>query len=623
MENRKDSDGYIFVKNRYYPGKLLHASDFVREQEYGNAKLEFLNRRFHGWGIIQGLEVRTGENGSLHVTAGSAIDRRGRFIVVPEDVKIGREELEASGGTGSRRNGSHGFILGLRYEERQVDRERSLLCEKETYEAARIAESYCLAAYSDEDWRRLKAGRDLAAALTEERILYEDEEVRLSLCIPRVVPTDSIFKIRIQARALKGSSVNIGWRCTVKLQGAFFLTSGRSLEILEEQRTSLLGSLYQEWQICTEEYRKQMIAMELSRLEIFRNGAEPVAAEACQVSIETAEAYEEAVRKRLPREDFIFPEDFVFPEAEIFPEAETFPKPETYPGESIFLKTEISPGESNSSKPKTAPGGSIFQEDWVPLARIGVGADRGSLFVYAGENELRKRVAQSAETEILRRAAEESGILDIRWRGLLKSLRPETAGRINGSSWKEGNGRNEGSDRKEENSRIDEKVRADEAGRSVPAAPGSLPEGKTQQEEEHRGKEEYRAKGVPWGKEVHRGVAVIPVPKHYRKGDTLFSEEIAHGFPGEEVFLWLERIYEEPSYAYWEKNNTRHAAVHGADELFADGWYSGWEIRKQALRQEIEAGTFQIALVLSKGRRKKRSREVALSWTAVSLTRTT
>lgn len=211
MENQKDGGGYLFIKNRYYPGKLLHASDFVREQEYGNAKLEFLNRSFHGWGIIQGLEVKGGEGGALHVTAGSAIDRRGRLIVVPEDVEIDRETLGMAGRAGlqEQESGGHcsrGFILGLRYEEKQAGRERSLLCEQETYEDAQIAESYCLAAYSDEDWELFKAERDLVSALTEERILYEDGEVRLSLCIPQVVPADSIFKIRIQARALKGSS---------------------------------------------------------------------------------------------------------------------------------------------------------------------------------------------------------------------------------------------------------------------------------------------------------------------------------------------------------------------------------------------------------------------------------
>ena len=589
MENQKDGGRYLFIKNRYYPGKLLHASDFVREQEYESAKLEFLNRSFHGWGIVQGLEVRAGENGILHITAGSAIDHRGRLIVVPEDVEIDRGKLGFSVRADFREQESggenlHGFILGLRYEERGVDRERSLLCEQETYENGRIAESYCLAAYSDEDWERLKAGRDLTAVLTEERILYEDGEVRLSLCVPRVVPADSIFKIRIQARALKGSSVNIGWRCTVKLQGAFFLASGKSLEILEEQRTSLLGSLYQEWQICTEEYRKQMIAMELSRLEVFRSGKGPVAAEVCQVSIETVEAYEEAVRRRLPGELKAFPTESSLSESETLPKGEFF------------------------RESRNASGKEPFGEDWVPLARIGVSADKGAFFVYTKDSGLRRRVAQSAETEAIRRAAEENGILDIRWRGLLRNLRSEVVGRISGNEPLGGNGRIDGNGPLGGNRTT---------GGSGPLGEDGRPRKKAEQEEVSQIREVHQAR------EVHRGVAVIPVPKRYRKGDTLLSEEIAHGFPGEEVFLWLERIYEEPSYAYWEKNNTRHAAVHGAEELFADGWYSGWEIQKQALRQEIEAGTFQIALILSKGRRKKRCREVALSWTAVSLTRAT
>lgn len=516
MEKQKNRDRYLFVKNRYYPGKLLHASDFVREQEYGNAKLEFLNRRFHGWGIIQGLEVRAGESGALHITAGSAIDRRGKLIVVPEDTVIDTGKLEGLTGEAFR-----DFILGIRYDERQVDKERSLLCESETYEDARIAESYALRAYSVDAWEQLKGAGDVAAALTEERVLYEDGEVRLSLRIPKVVPADSIFKICIQARALGGGSVSIGWRCTVKLQGAFFLASGKSLQILEEKQTSVLGGLYQEWQICTEEYKKQTVAMELSRLEVFRQGSEPAEAEVCQTYIETAASYEDAVRGHLQRRE------------------------------------EKSCGE-----------------DWVPLAGIRAGAARegqGGTFVLTDEPGLRRRVVQSEETESIRRAAEENGIIDIRWRGLLKDLTAQ------------------------------------------PLCPGQPSRKPARPAEAPKPLQESIS-------EVHRGVAVISIPKHYRKGDTLFSEEIAHGFPGEEVFLWLERMYEEPSYAYWEKDSTRHAAVHGADDLFADGWYSGWEIQKQALRQEIEAGTFQIALILSRGRRKKRSKEVAVSWTAVRLT---
>lgn len=553
MENRKNQDRYLFVKNRYYPGKLLHASDFVREQEYGNAKLEFLNRKFHGWGIIQGLEVRAGEGNTVCITAGSAIDRRGRLIAVPEDTAIAVDELD-----GRKGEAAYDFILGIRYDEKPLDRERSLLAEKETVEVARIAESYALKAYPHDAWERLKEAGE--ASLTEERVLYEDGEVRLSLRIPRVVPTDSIFRVCIQAKALAGESVSIGWRCTAKLQGAFFLTSGRSLQIMEEHQTVMSGSLYQEWQICTEEYRKQNIAMELSHLEIFRQGKEPVGAEACQTYIDTALVYEDAVRKRLHRRE------------------------EEYGG-----------------------------EDWVPLARIrSEGARQGGVPVIFDEQGLRRRVAQSEETEFIRRGAEESGIIDIRWRGLLKSLQAGSypAGR-------------------EPSAYFGAPVRPPERApgcppemppERVPGCPPEMPPGRVP---EHPPESVYgRLQAGRW-EQVHRGVAVIPVPRRYRKGDTLFSEEISHGFPGEKVFLWLERLYEEPSYAYWEKNSTRHAAVHGADDLFADGWYSGWEIQRQALRQEIEAGTFQIALVLTKGRRRRRSREVAVSWTAVRLTELT
>lgn len=542
MENQKKKDRYLFVRNRYYPGKLLHAGDFVREQEYGNAKLEFLNRKFHGWGIIQGLEVRAGEGNALRITAGSAIDHRGRFIAVLEDVVTSLENPKRSEKAEDLTDGTaHDFILGIKYDEKQVDRERSLLSEKETVEAARIAESYELKAYSAEEWERVKGAGE--TSLTEEKILYEDGEVRLTLRFPRVVPTDSIFKVSIQARAMTGGSVSIGWRCTAKLQGAFFLVSGRSLQIMEEQQTILSGSLYQEWQICTEEYRKQTVAMELSRLEIFRQGRESVKAEACQTYIDTTLSYEDAVRERLQRKE-----------------------------------EEL--------------GG----EDWVPLARIRIGgAGQGGIQVIEDEPGLRRRVVQSEETEFIRRGAEENGIIDIRWRGLLKGLQLRDHFRDRDPSAEKGRWHD----------------RNHQAVPGQPVRPAEIPKKPPERVPEHK---PDNGRG-----QVHRGVAVIPVPKHYRKGDTLFSEEISHGFPGEDVFLWLERLYEEPSYAYWEKNSTRHAAVHGADDLFADGWYSGWEIQKQALRQEIETGTFQIALVLSRGRRKKRSREVAVSWTAVRL----
>ena len=61
----------------------------------------------------------------------------------------------------------------------------------------------------------------------------------------------------------------------------------------------------------------------------------------------------------------------------------------------------------------------------------------------------------------------------------------------------------------------------------------------------------------------------------------------------------------------------RYSVLCGDEELFQDSGDSGWKIDKKAIRQNVEDGTFQIALTLSKGRGRNRSREVAISWIAV------
>lgn len=516
MERQENKEGYSFVRNNYYPGKLLRAGDFVREQEYGNAKMEFVNRKLHGSGIIEGLEVRMEDDGALCIAAGSAIDIQGRILLVPEDIRIDVKQLD-----GLDTKEKNDFVLGIRYDEEQVEKEQSILDEKESSKAARIKESYALKAYSIKEWEWMKAEDYMANLLAEERILYQDAQLKLSLRFPMMVPADSIFKIRMEAKVLGEERISIGWHGTMKLQGAFFLSSGKSLLESEQTLTLVSGSLYREWEICTEDYRKQSVVMELSRLEIFRQGAEPVTAEAYQTYIEAVEEYEDSARQYLQKKK----------------------------------KREQ-------------------KADWVPLARLKfvVDGSGNGIFLLSEEPQIRRYVTQTAESKNIRRALEENGIIDIRWRNLLQ--------------------------------RVPFLPRPMPQPISPVPEPSKLPEPLPWQADESR---------------IHRGITVISIPRRYRRGDTLFSEEIVHGFPGEEVFLWLDRIYEEINYAYWERDRTKFAAVHGSDELFPDGWDSGWKIQKQAVRQNIEAGTFQIALVLSGGRRRNRSKEVAVSWTAVRL----
>lgn len=117
-----------------------------------------------------------------------------------------------------------------------------------------------------------------------------------------------------------------------------------------------------------------------------------------------------------------------------------------------------------------------------------------------------------------------------------------------------------------------------------------------------------------------RGVTVIPIPGRCRRGQILYSDEISHGFPGEEVLICWGVIYENSDYVYWNHSKVQYTVVQGDQKLFPGLWDTGREagqsIGRQAIRQNVEKGTFQIALTLSAGHRKNRGREVAISWTA-------
>ncbi len=519
MGKDEGADGCPFLKSAYYTGKLLHAADFVREQKYGNDKLEFLNRKFYGWGIIEGLEIQPGRNGGLYLSRGSAIDPRGRILTAPE----GRR-LEAEGIEGLHMEAGNVFILGMEYAEQTLETERDYTKKEEYYQPAVIAETYSLKAYGKTEFRELMdAARRYEGILTEERILYENGAVALALRIPKIVPVDSLFRMSIRMRSLQGNTGNIGWRGKAKLQGAVFAQTGEPFLLLEEKPAVCSGSLKREWDIYTEENRKFPVSLEISELEIVAGDTESTEIPACRFSIETAVSYEKAVKGYLRRRE----------------------------------------GQAGS-------------RDWVPLACLrveeasGQGGENGKYTLsLMEEDRVRFHVPRPYEDEALGRIMEENGILDIRWRKLLKCAPPFPPDVPSGS----------------------------------PEPP--LTEARfwelTDAEREGR---------------IRRGIIVIPIPRRYRRGQVLLSEEISHGFPGEEVFLSCARVWEERSYAYWEHGKKRYKIVHGEEELFADRC-DGYCIHRQAVLQNVEGGTFQVALTLKKQRRRNRGREVAVSWIAV------
>ena len=79
-----------FVRNNYFTGKMMGASDFIAETHFHQEKLRLHQVRLHGWGVVCGLHVLQHPNADcrrryVRVEPGSAVDCCGHDILVPEE----------------------------------------------------------------------------------------------------------------------------------------------------------------------------------------------------------------------------------------------------------------------------------------------------------------------------------------------------------------------------------------------------------------------------------------------------------------------------------------------------------------------------------------------------------
>ena len=107
-----------FERPRYFAGKLVTAEDFELEQRYHIDKRCLLNRMLQGAGIVSGLGVVEGEQGTVTVAPGFALDPHGREILVPEPQQLAIPDC------------GEPISICLLYKE--VETDRGTICE--TYE---------------------------------------------------------------------------------------------------------------------------------------------------------------------------------------------------------------------------------------------------------------------------------------------------------------------------------------------------------------------------------------------------------------------------------------------------------------------------------------------------------
>lgn len=117
---------------RYFTGQVLGESDLAQEQGYLREKARRHNRLVHGWGIVSGLDVRSGPTGGeVTVEPGYALDPNGDEIVVADAVIVDLLTEEEDGNAVSpcpqsdrkpkrvrkRRSASKPLYVAIRYAE--------------------------------------------------------------------------------------------------------------------------------------------------------------------------------------------------------------------------------------------------------------------------------------------------------------------------------------------------------------------------------------------------------------------------------------------------------------------------------------------------------------------------
>lgn len=71
----------------FFTGQLLTPDDLQAEQDY-HRRMRYLHNRLLGHGVVDGLDVSAGDDSTVVVSPGLAIDPCGREIVVVEEVRI-------------------------------------------------------------------------------------------------------------------------------------------------------------------------------------------------------------------------------------------------------------------------------------------------------------------------------------------------------------------------------------------------------------------------------------------------------------------------------------------------------------------------------------------------------
>ncbi|MFI3312366.1 MAG: hypothetical protein R3Y62_00625 [Eubacteriales bacterium] len=185
---------YPFERNRYYPGKLLTATDFQAEQNYTNNKRRFMNQFLFGKGVVCGLSVFNLDDFSVMIESGVAVDGIGREIVVGSTVVKKLSTINGFSNLTTDR-----ATLCLQYQEEEAQPVYAMQKQEvgQDLENNRICEGYSMCLVDTES---LMASYAMESEFYSCGRLYQDETYTVDVIMPAVVSCGSLVKIMMRVK---------------------------------------------------------------------------------------------------------------------------------------------------------------------------------------------------------------------------------------------------------------------------------------------------------------------------------------------------------------------------------------------------------------------------------------
>jgi len=208
--NDMDGQPYPFQKNRYFRKKRMRAADFQRDQAFADGKVAFLSHWLFGAGVALGLGVQRVDSDSLLVEPGFAVDPCGRLVVVDEPALRRLRTLE-----GFRELTGETATLWLRFAEEELEPMFVSGDGGETQEFAAARETFDFFLTDGGPRPASEAER----ALYSRFLLYEDGEVRVTQCIPKILSGTRSTELRLDVECFSPEPVEAEIAYTPKIPG--------------------------------------------------------------------------------------------------------------------------------------------------------------------------------------------------------------------------------------------------------------------------------------------------------------------------------------------------------------------------------------------------------------------